>query len=193
MKSRPIVLIDMDGVLADFDGATHAHLQTPEVNIPLQPRQNFYFRDDYIDTAHVDVINKLHASEHFFRNLPPIEGALEGWNQIQDLGYHPRICSSPLHTNEWCKDEKLEWIKQHLGEAAMQDAIIDSKKELYEGIALIDDRPHIKNGDQAAWRHIVFDAPYNQQSSAELRLHGWQDTSLPELLAQCQELAQNRP
>lgn len=192
MKEKPIVLIDMDGVLADFDGATQAHLQTPEIGIPLQPRSNFYYRDDYPDTTHVDVINKLHASQHFFRNLPPIPGALEGWQRIEELGYTPRICSSPLHTNEWCKSEKLEWIGQHLGEAAMRDAIIDSRKELYHGIALIDDRPVIKNADQATWQHVVFDATYNHDITTDLRLRGWSDTELEKILERCLELSRTR-
>lgn len=183
MSERPVVLVDMDGVLADFDGATNTYLQRPEVNIPLQPRQNFYFREDYLNPSHVDVINKLHTSKNFFRDLPPVKDAIEGWARLLELGYNPRICSSPLRMNEWCKDEKLDWIRQHFGEKAAANAIIDSRKELYTGIALI--------ADQASWQYIVFDATYNQQSPAELRLNGWKDPSLPELLASCLEKSTN--
>lgn len=169
---KPVVLVDMDGVLADFDGATIAHLQSPEINIPLRPHSSFYHRDNYTDPSHVKAIDQLHASRNFFRTLPLVDGALEGWQAIEELGYEPRICSSPLHTNEWCVDEKREWIKEHLGARAASAAIIDSRKELYGGIALIDDRPVVKNAEVATWQHVVFDASYNREVESDLRLTG---------------------
>ena len=187
---NPIVLVDMDGVLADFDGATQAHLESLE--IPIRERNNFYYRDDYPEADYADVINKLHASQNFFRNLPPVDGAIEGWDKIKDLGYEPRICSSPLHTNEWCKEEKLKWIEEHLGREAAKSAIIDSKKELYDGIALIDDRPEVKTSGETAWRHVVFDAPYNKESKSTIRLSGWDDPGLPAVLRYCMELGKSR-
>jgi len=182
MSERPIVLVDMDGVLADFDGATETFLRDNHPHIPIVVRKEFYFRDNYDDEAHRAIINKLQSSRSFFRNLPQIPGALEGWQRIVDLGYEPRICSSPLHTNEWCKDEKLAWIDHYLGRHAMKTACITSHKEECDGIALIDDRPEIKNAASAPWRHILFDQPYNANVKAELRLHGWHDSNLESLL-----------
>ena len=188
-RENPIVLVDMDGVLTDFSGATQAHLESH--GIPIRVRSNFYYQDVYPE-ADTDVINKLHASQNFFRNLPPVDGAIEGWDKIKDLGYEPRICSSPLHTNEWCKEEKLEWIKEHLGEEAMKSAVIDSKKELYDGIALIDDRPAVKTSEETTWRHIVFNAPYNKDSTSTIRLNGWYDPDLPAVLRYCMEHSKSR-
>ena len=188
-RENPIVLVDMDGVLTDFSGATQAHLESH--GIPIRVRSNFYYQDVYPE-ADTDVINKLHASQNFFRNLPPVDGAIEGWDKIKDLGYEPRICSSPLHTNEWCKEEKLEWIKEHLGREAAKSAIIDSKKELYDGIALIDDRPAVKTSEETTWRHVVFDAPYNKDSTSTIRLNGWYDPDLPAVLRYCMEHGKSR-
>lgn len=190
MSERPIVLVDMDGVLADFDGATEAFLRERHPHVTIAPRKNFYFRHDYPDEAHHALINDLHASQHFFRNLPEIPDALEGWQRIIDLGYEPRICSSPLHTNEWCKEEKLAWVEHHLGKQAAKNAIITSNKEEHDGIVLIDDRPEIKNAANAIWQHITFDQPYNVEIATEFRLRGWRDPNLEALLEQAHALAQ---
>ena len=183
MSERNIVLVDMDGVLADFDGATTTHLTERHPHIPIAERKSFYFRDDYPDPAHKAIINELQASQHFFANLPPVEGALEGWQRLKDLGYEPQICSSPLHSNEWCEAEKRDWLRRYLGEAVARAAIITGAKEFCDGIALIDDRPIIKNADKASWRHIVFDTSYNRTAPSNLRIMGWDDDLLPEVLA----------
>lgn len=181
-----IVLVDMDGVIAGFDEATAMYLATYHPHIPLSnDRETFHYRDFYDDPAHVQTITDHQTSENFFRDLPPIEDALYGWQRIIDLGYHPRICSSPLRANPRCVDEKRQWIRTHLGAAAERDAIIDKKKEEYPGIALIDDRPGIVTAG-ATWQQIVFDQPYNQHILTDLRLYGWRDPTLPALLDRCQ-------
>lgn len=183
-RRRETVLVDMDGVLADFDGATESYLKDyhPHISIVAE-RQHFYFRNDYPDISHQAIIDELHASQHFFASLPPVHGAFEGWEKLHELGYEPQICSSPLRTNEWCKEEKIDWIRRHLGPSAARSAIIDSAKENYDGIALVDDRPTVKNTDQASWQHVVFDRSYNRGVEVEFRIVGWNDPHIAETLA----------
>lgn len=182
MTKRPIVLVDMDGVLADFDGAINVFLKENYPDIPVVPHKSFYFHEDYPDSAHQAIITQFQASQYFFLNLPVLPGAIEGWQRIIDLGYEPRICSSPLSRNEWCGAEKLDWVEQHLGSYARETAIITSDKDLAEGIALIDDRPIIKNADQATWKHVVFHQPYNEHIDTPLRLRDWYDENLAGIL-----------
>lgn len=184
-ERRPLVLVDMDGVLADFDGATEDYLRLNHPEVSLARRQNFYFRDDYPDPEVQAIINELHASRYFFEKLPPMRGAALGWQRLQALGYEPRICTSPLHTNEWCEAEKLNWVERYLGRTAAQSAIVTSHKETCEGVALIDDRPEIKHADQATWQHVVFDRSYNRHVRTDLRLNGWLDSNLGQVLQLC--------
>lgn len=186
--TRPIVLVDMDGVMADFVGFTSDYLRQQHPDIPMVEHKKFYYREDYPDPAHQKVITQLHCSQYFFRDMPPVKGAIEGWQRIKDLGYHPRICTAPLRANAWCQPEKLQWIEHYLGPQAVHEAIVDKHKENHDGIALIDDRPVLKNASQAPWQHIVFDASYNQDAPSPLRLSGWDDPQLESLLAECAEI-----
>ncbi|HET8689992.1 MAG TPA: hypothetical protein VFL81_00975 [Candidatus Saccharimonadales bacterium] len=186
-EMRPTVLVDMDGVLADFDGATEEFLRINHPEIAIVKRANFYFRDDYPEEAARAILNNLHASQYFFENLPPMPGAALGWHRLIELGYNPQICTSPLHTNEWCREEKLNWLERNLGKTAAKSALITSDKDACDGIALIDDRPDIKDSDQASWQHVVFDRSYNRHIDTPFRLHGWFDKNLGRILQECAE------
>lgn len=185
----PIVLVDMDGVLADFDKEVLQRLQDRHPHIPIVPeRANFYVADDYPE--HAALVRAISNEEGFFDSLPMVDGALDGWQRIIDLGYMPRICSSPIRTNPYSAPEKLGWLERHFapvfGHWVVDQAIITRNKHKFEGIALIDDRPKLKGSDQAVWQHIIFDRPYNQ-NSPEPRLLGWDDPNLAHVLKAAQE------
>ena len=179
----PIVLVDMDNVLADFDQRILDQIAERHPDIAIAARQNFSISDDYPE--HVDVIRAMSDEAGFFKSLPVVEGALEGWQHILDGNYLPRICSAPISTNPYSKVEKLGWLEEHLapvfGSWVVDQAIITKHKEAYTGIALIDDRAELRNAYKATWQHIVFDRLYNQHSR-QPRLYGWRDRNLLRLL-----------
>lgn len=180
----PTVLVDMDGVLADFDQRIITQLAEQHPNIPIGAnRLNFYVSDDYPE--HTDLIRAMSDEEGFFRSLPLVDGALDGWQEILEGNYLPRICSSPISTNPYSKVEKLGWLEEHFapvfGNWVIDQAIITKNKDEFNGIALLDDRPELRNVDKATWQHIIFDRPYNQLSR-QPRLYGWRDSNLLHLL-----------
>jgi len=117
--------------------------------------------------------------------LQTVDNALKGWQRIIDLGYNPRICSAPIRANPYCLTEKLGWLRRNFvpvfGHYVVEQAIITKEKHLYDGVALIDDRPEVAKSSEASWQHIVFNKPYNQNSKG-VRLKGWLDDKLPSLL-----------
>jgi 5'-nucleotidase len=180
--SDNIVLVDMDGVLADFDAAVLGQL--PPV-IERVARTHFYIAEDY--PRHVAHVEAITSHQDFFRNLPLVDNALQGWQRLVDAGYNPRICSAPLSRNNQSVQGKLAWLRRHFvpcfGERVVTEAIIDQEKNRYRGLALIDDRPEVDtNNGQTTWCHVVFDHPYNRQSSAALRIQGWDDPHLEDIL-----------
>lgn len=181
------VLIDMDGVLADFDRSVFEILKSeyPDVKINYD-RLNFYMVNDYSNKKVKEIVRSIPERANFFLTLPIMPNALQGVQRIIDLGYHPRICSSPLKSNLTCGKDKLRWLQNnlaaHFGQDIVTEAIITSDKYLSDGLALIDDKSAIKNAAEATWTQIVFHHPYNANIETEFRIKDWLDERLPELL-----------
>jgi 5'(3')-deoxyribonucleotidase len=190
-SKKPIVLVDMDGVLADFDKEVVNRLVSRYPDIPiLKTRHNFYISDDYPN--HSLILRTISDEKGFFESLPLAKDALEGWQRLLDLGYHPIICSAPMQSNPRSKIEKLSWLEKHFvpifGKDIVREAIITSDKHLHDGIALIDDRPEFIDAERARWGHILFSHPYNQHIASELRLYGWHDKNLPNILKYLEDI-----
>jgi 5'-nucleotidase len=117
--TKPIIYIDMDGVLCDFD-KRKAELEAKGV------KGASIFR-------HPDA----------YRDLEPIEGAIEAWNFLQDE-YETYILSTPPWSNPDAWSEKRIWVEKHLGTSAKKKLILCHNKGLFRGDYLIDDR--IANG-----------------------------------------------
>lgn len=176
-----VVLVDMDGVLADFDRRI-VELLAPTCPGLHTDRTDFYFKQAF--PRYAAEIGDVTVETGFFSSLPLVAGALEGWERIRRAGFAPRICSAPPAHSLTCVAEKKAWLEEHFGGDVSDAAIIDSNKWAHHGIALIDDRPMIPRTAEASWQHIVFDASYNRAMTDGPRLTGWTDPNLEGLLDQ---------
>lgn len=159
-----LILIDQDNVLADFERGFHdAWLASghPHPALPLHERRSFYLRDDYPEhlRKHVEAI---YSAPGFFRDLPPMAGAVEALTALQDSGHDLRICTSPLSSYRNCLSEKYEWVERHLGMDFVSRVIMTKDKTLVHGDILIDDKPEVTGVRTPDWRQIIFDQPYNR-------------------------------
>jgi 5'(3')-deoxyribonucleotidase len=117
--TKHIVMIDMDGVLCDFDTRK-------------KELESKGFKGSSI-FKHPDA----------YRDLEPIEGAIDAWHALQEH-YETYVLSTPPWSNPDAWAEKRKWVEKYLGKSAHKKLILSHHKGLVIGEYLIDDR--IANG-----------------------------------------------
>jgi len=159
-----IILLDMDGVLADFETGFVEGWRARFPGVPpLDPalRRHFNITDDYPPEQRSMVVD-VYGAEGFFLHLAPVAGAIEGVRALEAMGHDIRFCSSPLRRYRHCVGEKYAWIDHYFGLDFVERLILTRDKTLVRGDVLIDDKPEITGAVAPAWRRIVFDQPYNR-------------------------------
>ncbi len=161
-KSPKRILIDQDGVLADFEqGVQLAWLEKFGVKLPPLPngRKSFYLADDYPQFK--DELRAIYASQGFFGHLPPITGAIEALKELLQAGHDVRICTAPINAYRHCVTEKFMWVEKHLGYDWTHRIILTKDKTWVQGDILIDDKPEVAGTLRPMWTHWHYDYSYN--------------------------------
>ena len=115
MKNRPIIYIDMDGVLCDFYKASEKALtENPSQKYPQ-------------------------SQWGFFLKLDEIPNAIESFKKLQSK-YDVWILTRPSFRNVNCYTEKAQWVWDHLGYDVLEKTILCGDKSLLKGDYLIDDQ-----------------------------------------------------
>ncbi len=170
------ILVDMDGVLADFERGFLEKYRKQYPDKPyvlLEERRNFQVKDDYSEELQ-PLVKAIYQSPGFIRSLPPIAGGLEALCEMAVLGHDLFICTSPLSQYDPCVVEKYHWVDEHLGRDWIKKIILASDKTLIRSDILIDDKPEIKGIATPCWEHILYTQPYNQHVPSKRRLT-WQN------------------
>lgn len=159
-----VLLIDQDGVLADFERGLRQKWVQAYVDVPpLPPEARLSFRASLDYPVHLRArVAEVCFAERFFYDLPPLPGALEAIQALAHAGHDVRICTSPLLQNPYCVAEKYQWVAKHLGTAWLEKMILTKDKTLVQGDYLIDDKPDIEGQLRPVWQQLIYDATYNQ-------------------------------
>uniref|UniRef100_A0A8D1FDG0 Uncharacterized protein n=1 Tax=Sus scrofa TaxID=9823 RepID=A0A8D1FDG0_PIG len=123
--ARPVrVLVDMDGVLADFEAGLLRGFQRNfprEPYVPLEERRGFFAREQYraLRPDLADKVASVYEAPGFFLNLEPIPGALEAMREMNDMqDTEVFICTSPLLKYDHCVREKVRHWRHTQGPKA---------------------------------------------------------------------------
>ncbi|XP_061191131.1 5'(3')-deoxyribonucleotidase, mitochondrial-like [Saccostrea echinata] len=190
-QKKLLVLVDLDGVMADFEGhfLTKWKQKYPdEPFVALEDRRTFYLADQYetLKEGLKPMVKSVYESKGFFRDLPPIAGACSAVKEMNEMdGVEVFICSSPLFFYKYSAKEKFAWVEHYLGKNWINKIILTRDKTIVSGHVLIDDNVKIKGAvDPPSWEHIVFTAYYNKDMNlrGRRRLDNWTDGSWKDLI-----------
>ena len=172
------LLVDLDGVLADWDSNFDKHIienwsHLPEM--PLTPvRRSFNFYDG-VSPDVADGISAIMNHPGFYAELQPIPGGKQALHAMLEEGHDVHICTAPWLTNPTCASDKLAWVEEHIGEGWAKRTVITKDKTLVRGDILIDDKTVITGSMVPEWEHVYFDRPYNEHIKEKKRLFQWKD------------------
>ncbi|XP_066432785.1 5'(3')-deoxyribonucleotidase, mitochondrial [Eleutherodactylus coqui] len=179
------VLVDMDGVLADFEGGflKKYRAQYPkEPYIALEDRRGFWVSEQY-ETLKPGLSEKaisIWEGKNFFLDLDPIDGAVEALREMSRLpNTDVFICTSPIKRYRFCPYEKYAWVEKHFGHEFLEQIILTRDKTVVSADLLIDDRPDIMGAEaNPYWEHILFTACHNRHllvTPPNRRLQSWKE------------------
>ena len=137
------ILLDMDGVLADFFTSAVSKLNREtglNFTVESYAKTGKYEMEEVygITTKQLwDIVDR----DQFWYDLSPMPHAAELMNSIRVAGFPIYISSTPTH-NPNCVQQKIDWLKKHFGLDA-HDCMFGKHKWLMAkpGALLIDDLP----------------------------------------------------
>lgn len=125
-EEKPIVYIDLDGTLVDWESGQRRLTEMERVQY-----------DGFTD-----------AVPGLFSRMDPMPGGINAFYELSKKYDVYILTSAPWH-NETAPSDKLRWVQKYFGigedSPAFKKLIISHHKDLNKGAYLIDDRPH-KNG-----------------------------------------------
>lgn len=131
-SGAPRVYVDMDGVIADFDGAMKKHGVTGD---------------------------SLKTIRGIYQELDEVHGAHEALNKLKGMGFEIFILTKIPASNPHAATEKLLWVAAHFPH--LHDQVIITPDKGAVGTIrdyLVDDRPDWANANNFPGTLIHFDA-----------------------------------
>ncbi|MCC3299328.1 5' nucleotidase, NT5C type [Arthrobacter caoxuetaonis] len=170
------VLVDMDEVIAYYLEGLDRALVAADPDYPLVPHEE---RTGY---AHLggpgfnpESLAAGMNTPGLFRNLRPVEGAVEVLREMAGEGLNVLVVTTPTYGNPTCVQDKYEWMDRHVGPEWVNRTIIAYDKTVVSGAVLIDDKPSITGSMEPSWKHLLFTRPYNRYVESVPRIEKWED------------------
>lgn len=129
-----IALVDMDGTIADFDGAMIRELQKLAA-----PGEEAFLGPDgrYLELPHIKARRRaIRSKPGFWRTLPTYAPGFEIMAMLKSLGFRCHILTKGPKNEPAGWMEKVEWCRRHLPDTPV---IITEEKSLVYGKCLVDD------------------------------------------------------
>lgn len=131
-----------------------------------------------VDAQHQATAKRILKSRYFFRNLKPLEGALQGLLEMLNNGLNIMLVAQLNETSEFAVQERLSWIGAHLGEKWIERSIFVEDKTCIRAEVLIDTKMRDYPLLNSSWHPVLFDMPFNRRAPVSIpRINHWFDWS----------------
>lgn len=164
-KPRPLVLLDVDGVLADFVSwylDLARRVTGREYDPALVTQWDVAAAIGLTAGESGRVTELLHRPEYVLA-MRPLPGAVEGVAALREVA-DIHVATSPWPGHPTWASERAEWLRRHF-RISHKDVTHTSAKHLLRGACLVDDKPEHcadyarHNPDRYA---VLWDQPYNR-------------------------------
>jgi len=177
---KPTVLLDCDGVLADFYRAAFDVIEDlTGVRHDISELRSWEIFQSIGDRDLGDrTYNAMNEPGFCLERVHPLPGAVEGIARIRER-CDLFILTAPFRSGFWLH-ERLAWLETHMG--IPRDSVVFARqKRLVRGDLFVDDNPHhVRSWDRnrraCTGEGFVWDQPYNRLEMTKLnRMHGWDE------------------
>jgi 5'(3')-deoxyribonucleotidase len=172
--SRPVVLLDIDGVVANFIEANLRWLRSIGIDRQHDDVTSWDFGGLGLEPSILSALKRQWSEPGFCASIPPYEGARDGVEALR------RSCAvyavtAPMWSGLTWQGERMEWLVGHFG--FRRDHIVSTAaKYLIAGDVLIDDKP--STVESWGFAHpmgcgVVWAQPYNADWHSGHRVGNW--------------------
>lgn len=178
------LLLDVDGVIADFFKATELDMASMGLKPARQWTEWDILKMDWIgldDSPSDEVVREIskHALSYiwnkkgFCLSIPEFNGAVEEVKRLAEV-FDVYFVTSPMVTNKRWVWERSQWLTDRFGPELGKKVVHTHYKELVAGSALIDDKPqhvvdwHYEHGTIETFEGVL-NRPYNQGTEGARR------------------------
>jgi 5'(3')-deoxyribonucleotidase len=161
VKKKPIVLLDCDGVLADYvGGALKLVHQVTDKRFVHRDVVDYDFAPKLLpDAAQRAEYTRLMCQPGFCASLEPCEGAVEGVRALSEVGEIYIVTASSGPNPTWAH-ERDRWLLEHFG-INHHRVIHTHAKQRVHGHVFVDDRPEYVEAWGFAGQRVLWAQPHN--------------------------------
>lgn len=132
---EPVALYDLDGTLADFDGAMRAAMGSLAA-----PREKAYYEEQDDEPRHIRNRRRLVKRQPgYWSGLPRLKLGFDVLRETIKLGFDHMILSKGPRSNETAWAEKIRWCRENMPEKLDYLITLTEDKGLVYGKVLVDD------------------------------------------------------
>ena len=175
MNRKITILIDLDDTMTHLSRSWCKWLNDKYgTSVSNQDIQDWNMAKYFPELEPSQVFEPLHE-DLFWKNIEPIDGAIEYIEKLIDEGFNVYICTASVFDTIKSKFECV--ISKYFPFISWDQVIVTSNKQLVNGDILIDDGVH--NLEGGTYKKILMSAPHNESYDAEsngmTRVKTWEE------------------